>query len=80
MYKFAGIDMVTGDKITASPSSSAASALTADASATKGGGGGSGVTVVNSAPTYVTKGGNQNNTNYAIQKPMSLATATAGFN
>ena len=39
-----------------------------------------GVTVVNSAPTYVTKGGNQNNTNYAIQKPMSLATATAGFN
>jgi hypothetical protein len=80
VYKFAGIDMVTGDKITASPSSSAASALTADASATKGGGGGSGVTVVNSAPTYVTKGGNQINQQYTMGKIFSLSQgSTAGF-
>ena len=85
VYEYAGIDSKTGQvlpsAISSTASSSAADLLTSDATATKNAGSSSGgTTVVNSAPTYVTKGGNQNNTNYAIQKPMSLATATAGFN
>ena len=85
VYEYAGIDSKTGQvlpsAISSTASSSAADLLASDATATKNAGSSSGgTTVVNSAPTYVTKGGNQNNTNYAIQKPMSLATATAGFN
>ena len=85
VYEYAGIDSKTGQvlpsAISSTASSSAADLLTSDATATKNAGsGGGGTTVVNSAPTYVTKGGNQNNTNFALQTPMSLATATAGFN
>ena len=85
VYEYAGIDSKTGQvlpsAISSTASSSAADLLASDATATKNAGsGGGGTTVVNSAPTYVTKGGNQNNTNFALQTPMSLATATAGFN
>ena len=84
VYEYAGIDSSSGEllpsAISSTASSSAASALTADASATKGGGGGSGVTVVNSAPTYVTKGGNQINQQYTMGKIFSLSQgSTAGF-
>ena len=84
VYEYAGIDSKTGQvlpsAISSTASSSAADLLASDATATKNAGsGGGGTTVVNSAPTYVTKGGNQINTNSHYRCQMSLATATAGF-
>ena len=85
VYEYAGIDSKTGQvlpsAISSTASSSAADLLASDATATKNAGsGGGGTTVVNSAPTYVTKGGNQINQQYTMGKIFSLSQgSTAGF-
>ena len=86
VYEYAGIDSSSGEllpsAIKTTVSSSASDALALDATATKNGSGGGsgGTTVVNSAPTYVTKGGNQINQQYTMGKIMSLSQgSTAGF-